>query len=301
MKKALFYLLTLFLLTQGCVKDNNTLNHEFNPNSLILPSHIQDFGKRVAEEIKQSVYLLNKSGVDYSFTTEIKDLKQQFSQDWLKLYPDSKAFGTNPIIGNTKAFMEGYKNLTEIQIKFIDYLSEECAKSISYDDFVNNLNYILNDIYHEVPEIEQERLLYIISILYYSVSEIQNLEKGGQMFPTPYSELNIQRLKTRSESGSFGENCRKIYQTICTYVVGAVISTGEYVAAITTELLAGVSLFAVILCSDTRPHLTRQECLEKYIDCIEYDNTRNPPNSGSTWGRTACQDYSVLIKKNLDV
>ena len=73
MKKALFYLLTLFLLTQGCVKDNNTLNHEFNPNSLILPSHIQDFGKRVAEEIKQSVYLLNKSGVDYSFTTEIKD------------------------------------------------------------------------------------------------------------------------------------------------------------------------------------------------------------------------------------
>ena len=55
MKKALFYLLTLFLLTQGCVKDNNTLNHEFNPNSLILPSHIQDFGKRVAEEIKQEM------------------------------------------------------------------------------------------------------------------------------------------------------------------------------------------------------------------------------------------------------
>ena len=81
---------------------------------------------------------------------------------------------------------------------------------------------VLADIF---PEIEQERLLYITSALYYGIGEIQNLEKQGQMLITPQTKFRMRRVKTRSESGGddFWGTCRSIYSAVAPYVVGTLL------------------------------------------------------------------------------
>ena len=55
-------------------------------------------------------------------------------------------------------FIEGYRNLTHIQIEFIRRILKECDETTSYEDFGNRLANINKDIFKQVPEIEQENI-----------------------------------------------------------------------------------------------------------------------------------------------
>ena len=164
---------------QGCSNDDflkPSLEDKLN-----FPLHIEKFGKAVANEIHQTVINLNERGVDYSNAKNTPEFKKQFYQDWAQASPGmiKTKVSQNQMFGNSLLFIEGYRNLTHIQIEFIRRILKECDETTSYEDFGNRLANINKDIFKQVPEIEQERLLYITSALYYGIGEIQNLEKQG--------------------------------------------------------------------------------------------------------------------------
>lgn len=78
---------------------------------------------------------------------------------------------------SSMVFVEKVKNLTELQIRFIERIIDECGESTSYDDFSKRLLAINKDISSSVPKIQQERLFNVTAVLYYGMNEIQNLEK----------------------------------------------------------------------------------------------------------------------------
>ena len=101
-----------------------------------------------------------------------------------------------------EVFIEKVKNLTELQIRFIERIIEECGESTSYDDFSKRLLAINKDISSSIPEIQQERLYNITAVLYYGMGEIENLEKQGQILSTPYN--GVQPVHRRSMQGVGG-------------------------------------------------------------------------------------------------
>ena len=143
-------------------------------------------------------------------------------------------------------------------------------------------------MFKQVPEIEQERLLYITSALYYGIGEIQNLEKQGQMLITPQTKFRMRRVKTRSESGGddFWGTCRSIYSAVAPYVVGTLTEMGEIVVSVSEVMVGGVALIMSVLCvSDTDQF--RAECAEKYRDCMDKKGPWSKEHSGG-WGYTMC-------------
>ena len=75
------------------------------------------------------------------------------------------------IVMTTEEFVERYRTLTEVQIKFIHRIIYECENSQSDYELLKKLSHLKDVIYTDVPEIEQERLLNVISVLFYSVKE----------------------------------------------------------------------------------------------------------------------------------
>lgn len=287
MKKIFFYLFSATVLLQSCSTNEDFLNPETS-NKINFPKHIEEFGKLMANEIGQTVKSLNERGVDYSNADNSSAFREQFYQDWNNASPT--IMKTRATISQMQidpiTIAEGRRNLTEIQITFIDRIINECAQTVSYDNLCNRLININKDIYSQVPPIEQERLFYITSALYYGIGEILHLEKQGQMLVTPQTKLQMLRIKTRSEpGGDFGESCRKIYESVCSYVVGAVITTGEIVVSVSSTVIAGAVVFAIVLCSDTPQY--KKECEEKYADCIAAGGRWTYPNSGG-YGYTMC-------------
>ena len=273
---------------QGCSNDDflkPSLEDKLN-----FPLHIEKFGKAVANEIHQTVINLNERGVDYSNAKNTPEFKKQFYQDWAQASPGmiKTKVSQNQMFGNSLLFIEGYRNLTHIQIEFIRRILKECDETTSYEDFGNRLANINKDIFKQVPEIGQERLLYITSALYYGIGEIQNLEKQGQMLITPQTKFRMRRVKTRSESGGdgFWGTCRSIYSAVAPYVFGTLTEMGEIVVSVSEVMVGGVALIMSVLCvSDTDQF--RAECAEKYRDCMDKKGPWSKEHSGG-WGYTMC-------------
>ena len=140
---------------QGCSNDDflkPSLEDKLN-----FPLHIEKFGKAVANEIHQTVINLNERGVDYSNAKNTPEFKKQFYQDWAQASPGmiKTKVSQNQMFGNSLLFIEGYRNLTHIQIEFIRRILKECDETTSYEDFGNRLANINKDIFKQVPEIDQ--------------------------------------------------------------------------------------------------------------------------------------------------
>ena len=86
--------------------------------------------------------------------------------------------------------MERYNSLTDIQLEFIHKIIGECEKSRSSQDLLARLVALNKEIHAQVPEIEQERLLNVIAVLYYGGQKIVYLEHQGLMLRTPYNKEN---------------------------------------------------------------------------------------------------------------
>lgn len=131
---------------------------------------------------------------------------------------------------------------------------------------------INQDISSCVPKIEQDRLFYITTLLYYGLREIHTLEQNGFM-PTALSgEFGILRIKTKSESdGSVGGWCRKFLSAVWIAAVGEPTPAGEVVASVATLIVGGVLLYEYIVCKkDSTNSDTYQMCQNKYEDCTDY-------------------------------
>lgn len=289
--KILFYCLSLGVLLLGCsVKDDSI--GLFNDNEPQFPSHIEKCGKELAKNIEQTVAILNKQGVDYSDADYSQEFYERFYTDWLgaaSIISKNQRSVIRPEV-DPLILVEKYRNLTPVQRQFIKRIETEGSQSRSYEEFCTIIKKINQDIYNEVPKIEQERLLLMTSFLYYGLSKIYHLQTQGKMLITPQTNLQLAMVKTRSESGSggFWQTCRKIYEATCSYVVGAVVATGEVVTSISLEMVGGAMLYAVLLClpGDTDK---REVCREKYEDCIEFNKSWGKIGSGSDPGESMCE------------
>ena len=262
---------SLGLFMQSCNKED--IWDEIPNEKTNFPVYAEEYGKSVAREIHNMVENLNRMGIDYSNADKSVDFQEQFYKDLYKV---------NPIMANNRdminsllqidpvVFAEKIRNLTDIQIEFIQRIIKECEKSVSYQDLSNRLMSVNQDIYSHVPEIEQERLFNITAVLYYGINEVQNLEKQGQMMPTPHNNTQL-RLKSGSESGGSGGWCRKFLATVWTIAIGEPTPVGEIVAAIATVVVAGVYLYEITVCgsSSTSSSLSNTECAERYYNCVQ--------------------------------
>lgn len=239
---------------------------EMGKKELSLPLSVEQLGKTVAKDLHNTVINLHKMGVDYSDADASETFYDQFMADYLAANPiavKTKGHVDFSEITDSKAFIRGFKNLTEIQLNYIDRIVEETSESRSYDEMCSILSYINSEIQTYVPEIQQERLLNIVSVLYYCGKELQYLEEQGLMPRTPASILNS--IKTRSEPGS-GSLCRTFLATNWAIAVGEPTPFGEIVAAVYTIYVGATLLYEVTVCKDSSSS-DYEYCQEKFERC----------------------------------
>lgn len=291
--KNLFFIFIVGIISLSCSYQDDYME-EFKVEELNLPSHIEEYGKEFAKNIEYTVNSLNEKGINYLDANYSKDFQDKFYTDWLAASPSITKgkvtidqFHVNPIV-----FAEKYNNLTPIQLEFINRVIEQGSLSNSYEDFYSIIRMINQDIYNEVPKIEQERLLYITSVLFYGLSEVYKLQKQGRMLIIPQTKLQLSMLKTKSESGS-GDSwgtCRTVFQSTCSYVVGTLTYGGEVVTSISQTMIGGVMMFAIVLCFQGDTNM----CDSYNVRCIEkawkYEN--------GNWIRMNCQDCLQFCKRN---
>lgn len=238
-----------------------------------FPETSKQFGLAVAKELNGTIRNLHKQGVDYSKANITAEFKESFYTDFFKASSNAtKTKSTNSVVTTSpKEFMRRINNLTKIQIDFINRINNECSASTSDTDFYNKLITINNDIYALVPEIQQERLFNITSVLYYSMKEIQNLEAQGLMIPTPRSNMRHLLVKTKSESGggSFAETCRNVLAASFAVAVATPIPGDEIIVGVTLiGYIAALQLYEYVVCTKKKfPSDDHEYCMKLFEQC----------------------------------
>jgi hypothetical protein len=241
-------MISVGIIMQSC--NSNDLFAETLNEKPEFPSYADNYGKAVAKEFRNTVESLNKMGVNYSNANNSAAFREKFYEDLCKVNPimvnNKDVVNSWPQI-NPTVFAEKIRNLTNIQLKFIQRIIKECDDSKSYQDLSQRLVKINDDIYSEVPEIQQERLFNITAVLYYGINELQKLEKQGQMLSTPQN--NAQRVRLKSGEPESGANisgsCRSFLATVWVIAIGEPTPAGEIVAAIVT---VGILLYEITVC-----------------------------------------------------
>lgn len=301
MKLVSYYYLLIVLILMSCSHEEQDIikpEYEIDVSSMTidLPDEIAVFGRTVASEIKKSVLRMVDNGCDYSKLPDSVDISRRFYEDWYAVNPKltrTQLVGTGMPMGmSSSEFVVRYQMLTSIQLRYIDRIIKECHQSTSNRDLLRRLVTLRDDIYKDVPEYERERLLYVVSVLFYGVQTVSEMESEGLMLKTPYNyhELQFARLKTRSEGGGTGmlpDGCQSFLATVWTIAVGEPTLFGEIVASVSTVIVAGVLLYEVVTCKDE--NLSTDDCVAKYTDCIANNPEWAKENSGG-------QGYSMCSK-----
>lgn len=290
MKRIFIYFISIAVIFVGCSKSDISFIND--AEEINFPIQSETYGKSVAKEFSMLVKQLNEMGVNYSDADNSPEFRHRLYNDLEQVVSRQPLKNMNFIIHEQitpEAFLEKLNSLTEIQTKFVERIINECNESVSYEDLFRRLIGINKDITVSVPKIQQERLFNITATLFYGAKEIQNMEKQGQMVPTPYNTIRPMRLKSGSEpgdgGGGFWGQCRQISAYVWTLAVGAITHTGEVVKSVTWN--PAISLFLVVLCfqGDTNPD--RQYCLRQYESCIGAGGPWTVPGSGGA-GQTMC-------------
>ena len=346
MKKWLIYVFSTGVCLWGC-----TLNEEWteftSPKDEVqdmkieLPKSSDDFGQAVADEIEVTVKKLVEMNVDYSDANGSKEFHDRFYNDFCQANPNLakkrlRGETTLPTI-SPEQFAEGYASLTETQIKFVHKIIEECDRSTSDHDLLVRLISLRDEIYAEVPQIEQERLLNVISVLFYSIQELNHLAAQGMTLKTTNNTSSFPRLRNSSEgsgshntdeeNGWFDEwldnnnenkedndpdtgnvmaGCSSFLVPIWSIAVGEPTPGGEIVASVTTVVtLTGALLYHVVTCvrdyNDSHEEVNGSSeldfCYKKYIESMNGKNDWNDKHSGG-WGFSECYNCWEQCKAN---
>lgn len=295
--KKLFYFLFSFALL-GCSENEPvgiTSDYEGDLSTLTieLPEGINNFGKAVATEIKKTVSIMVERGADYSKLPDSVEIGKCFYKDWLAVHPQLARTRSveeeNLLQMNTAEFMARYHMLTSTQIDYVNKIIRECELSTSNKNLMERLIVLKNSICIHVPEIERDRLLYVISALFYAVQTISEMESEGLMLKTPYNyhELQFAKIKTRSENApsATSTGCHSFLATVWCIAVGEPTPAGEIVASVVTIVYAGMFLYEVVTCISES--LSVDDCISKYDDCMKNNLDWAKSNSGG-YGYTMC-------------
>ena len=294
MRKLLFVVIGVTFLVQGCSLNDGFIDEQIASEKEIVredidfPKQVEAFGKGVAKEIEVTVGKLNDLNVDYSEIASSKNFREKFYDDWYNANPTiakSRTVGTTHPLDMMSAIelIERYNSLTNKQLDFIREIISECKKSKSDQDLLDRLIDLNEEIHSQVPEIEQERLLNIIAVLYYGLQKVSYLENQGLMLKTPYNSIKITKVKTRSGDvnvGSILGYCRDLTGTVWGIALAEPTPYGEVGATIGTALIyigaAATIIYEVVSCDEyeeggtitgTNTQYNIGECIEFYDQC----------------------------------
>ena len=240
MKKGVL-LLFFFCIMLFCRCDVST---DFAENQICVPKSSDEFGKSIASELESIILDLHKRGTDYSNMDNSYEIERSFYDDLYTIRPDLSITRNtvNPLLLNPDEFVKRMNTLTDVQIKYINLIIKGCTQSETYDELYIKLKLINDDIILNVPIIQQERLLNVISVLYHSMKTIENLENQGITIQSPTAELNNAITK------SYGSNCRKVIAATWAAALWEPSPFGEAIAFATTVVIAGQILYEIIVC-----------------------------------------------------
>jgi hypothetical protein len=172
---------------------------------------------------------------------------------------------------NLFIFSSQLSNFSKKQIGFVEEILQARKKSKSYISFSNKLTEINQRIIKTLPKEEQEPLLFLVSILYYSLEEINNLVREGVLPGNAEGggvTLNsLSLLKSADTDGdpnnlSWWSNPSSL-ATVWSIAVAEPTPIGEAVAAVLTGI---VGSYLVI---------NRADCISKYVKCKQYTSNVN--------------------------
>lgn len=214
-------------------------------------------------------------GIFYSEPSLSSEFMEQFFYDWYNASPAKTKNASSDVFNafsEPEKLLKDYMAMSDIQKDFYGRIISECEKSTSLEDMKRRLGVVNEDIYNQVPEIQQERLFVISASLYYLSVEVERLRSNGQMFVG--SVWNIPAIKTRSESGSFGDNCRSFYSSVA-IAVGSIINSGfgrEIVRSV-VKVAGAAAGWIIVACSLVSGDTSNREyCVKKYEDCMQYNH-----------------------------
>ncbi len=257
----------ILLLTFLVSCDKSTIRTSIK-SELNVSEGLQLIGEQFASSLRSTISNLNKSGVDYSDVDKNNDFRKTFYRDWYNAAPTTKDSieEDSELFLTEEQFNTGFINLTQIQIEYIQKIIKETQNTSTTKELLRCLSRINDNIYKNVPLPEQYRLLYITTILYYGIRELDEIEDAGQM--VPYQSLTPE-LKTKSEfnyNSGLSSKCRKFLATVWAIAVGEPTPAGEIVAAVTTVVIGGILMYEVITCKTSNNDNT-EYCIRRFEEC----------------------------------
>lgn len=282
----LYLFLTVLFIWQ-CENVGHQIDSSHDPLAKILPESSLALGKAVAQELNASIQRMHRDGIDYSYATNTLEFRTQFCADFFaasSLSSKMTRSSFDKTIFSPSKIIDSYNNLTLCQRSYIERIINECSASKSRIEVYNKLKVIAEDIVRNVPEVQQTRLLNVISVLYYGQKEIEELERGGLMILTPRSLLRPVLTKNNYESlGTTETGCYRFYATAWAVALGEPTLIGEAVMIVTSVVLvyvAGQYLYDVVVCpretdTDEESNKKRQDCIERYNECINEGKSDN--------------------------
>ena len=217
----------------------------------------QDYSKEIAVAGENFAKQLRKIITEKQFRRESLDFNRKISKSLEIKNSSIEKFSTK-------------------QLTILSKIALAKQESKSYITFSNELSEINKEILN-LPKTEQTDLLYITSILYYGLREINEMAKEGLITGAPEGKnisLTLARLKRGLIAANFEnpENGDNNSWWDNNSWLGAVWGValieptpiGEAVAGAITGVVASYYV------------LTRAECIAKYVDCRNYDSYKKP-------------------------
>ena len=249
-------------------------------SNINVPESSDHFGKSVALELELLVRDLHKKGVDYSQLNDADELYSKYCDDLYLIRPE--IFETKSLensLHGPDEFVYRINLLTDIQVKFINQIINECNNCSSYKELYERLAIINNEIRKDVPDIQQERLFNVTSFLYYSMKSIEKLESEGVIIPSPVVDNN--RFITKS----IGNNCRKVIKATWAAALCEPTPFGEAIFLATAVVIAGIVMYEIIVCKSDYSYCQYlfENCYSDIPDgcaiCLQYclNNGEWPP------------------------
>ena len=127
MKTCIFAIaLTIVLLISSqCSKSE--FESDLKKEELCLPQSVRQLGKAVADDLHSTVINLHKMGVDYSDADASEAFYNRFKEDykyasaWSSMTEADKEMIS--VFSSPELFLQGFRNLTKIQLKYIDRIT----------------------------------------------------------------------------------------------------------------------------------------------------------------------------------
>ena len=237
-----------------------------------LPEDIKRVGQGVANELRKTIMTMHKNNVSFSNSNSSEEFCEYFYKEYAKYsytlcsLGKDYAFVMDNMMTNAE-FLDSYFNMTSLQKDYINKIGNILSKKNSYNEMLNALSELCIEVNNEIPDLQRLRVLKVISVLYYGLAVIAEMESTG-MFPLTSRSIHNDIIKlSNTESGIASGTCRSFLAAVWTIAVGEITPVGEIVASVITVVCAGILMYQVVVCK-ANDYANWQYCQERFQGCV---------------------------------